>query len=234
VRGPFPGASYDHRVAGRDWWEWHRAYDDPSSSLARRLAIVQRHLETALDRCPAGPIQVVSVCAGQGRDLFGVLAGHRRRVDVRATLVERDERNAEIARQSAAALGLPAVRVVSADAGMTDVYGGSVPADVLLACGVFGNITDDDISRTVDALPALCGPDATVIWTRHRKPPDLTPSIRGRFARAGFAEMSFDGPEDDVISVGVHRLIGPPRPLEPGIRLFAFVGDDDLGRPDRQ
>ncbi|GHD35622.1 hypothetical protein GCM10010335_31060 [Streptomyces galbus] len=35
------------------------------------------------------------MCAGQGRDLIGVLAGHPRRDDVRARLVELDEKAEE-------------------------------------------------------------------------------------------------------------------------------------------
>ena len=32
--------------------------------------------------------------------------------------------------------------------------------------------------NTVRALPTLCAPGATVIWTRHRRPPDLTADVR--------------------------------------------------------
>ena len=39
--------------------------------------------------------------------------------------------------------------VVTADAALTDAYAGLVPADIVLACGVFGNITDEDVDRTV-------------------------------------------------------------------------------------
>ena len=39
-----------------------------------------------------------------------------------------------------------------------------LPADVLL-CGIFGNVSDRDIRRTVRAAPALCRAGATVIWT---------------------------------------------------------------------
>src|SRR6266511_1793903 len=59
-------------------------------------------------------------------------------------------------------------------------------------CGVFGNIPDDDVHRTIDALPQFCARDATVIWTRHRGPPDLTPTIRGWFAGTGFVELGFE------------------------------------------
>ena len=43
---------------------------------------------------------------------------------------------------------------------------------------------------------------------------------------AGFAEEAFEGPEDTMFGVGVHRLVGDPPPIEPGRRLFTFVGYD--------
>jgi hypothetical protein len=126
---------------------------------------------------------------------------------------------------------LPGVEVVRADAGTTDAYRGAVPAHIILACGVFGNITDDHIVTTVARLPGLCAPGATVIWTRHRRPPDLTPDLRHWFEQAGFVEVGFDAPQRLFIGVGVHRLDAAPEPFEPGRHLFDFVGYDTLLSP---
>lgn len=208
---------------GRDWLEWHRRYDEPSSALAQRLQVVQDHVRQALHEAPPGPVRVVSMCAGQGRDLLGVLAGHPRRDDVRARLVELDQRNVAIARQATADAGLPGVEVVAGDAALTDAYAGAVPAEVILACGVFGNISDDDVSRTVRYLPTLCAPGGAVIWTRHRRPPDLTPAVRAWFAERGFEEVAYTTADGTFFGVGTHRLQGTPAPLPPGRRLFTFL-----------
>lgn len=207
---------------------WHDPYDDPSSSLARRLEVVQRHLAAALDRCADGPISILSMCAGQGRDLLGVLDRHHRAPDVTARLVEIDDRNVAIAAGRAAQLDSSRVEVVKGDAGVTDAYAGIVPATVVLACGVFGNISDRDIETTVTALPTLCSAGATVIWTRHRQSPDLTPTIRGWFADAGFEEEAFEALAGTSVGVGVHRLVGRSGAFQPGRRLFTFVGYDHL------
>jgi hypothetical protein len=206
-----------------DWVEWHRGYDDPGSLASRRLELVQRHLRAELDHAPAGDIRLISLCAGQGRDVIGVLAGHPRRDDVRARLVELDERNVAVARQAARAAGLEGVEVLQADAGTTDVCVGAVPAQVVVVCGIFGNIAVSDIQATVAALPGLCAPGALVLWTRHRRPPDLTPAIRSWFTEAGFGEEAFDISVDGFMSVGAHRLTGEPAALAPGQRLFTFV-----------
>ncbi len=95
---------------------WHELYDDPSSVLSGRLRLVQAQLEDALDHAPAGPIRLLSLCAGQGRDVTGVLRTHPRRDDVSAVLIEANAENAETARRNAAAAGLPQVEVRQADA----------------------------------------------------------------------------------------------------------------------
>ncbi len=112
------------------------------------------------------------------------------------------------------------------DASITDAYKGAVPADLILMCGVFGNITADDIANTIGHLPRLCAPAATVIWTRHRQPPDLTPHIREAFERHGFEEVSFDGDGSSPFGVGANRLVASPQPFQEGLRLFEFIGYD--------
>jgi hypothetical protein len=206
-----------------DWLDWHRPYDDPNSRLSRRLAVVQRLLRDALDAAPAGDITLVSMCAGQGRDVLPVLADHRRREDVRALLVELDPRNTAIARESARAANLSRVEVLCADAAVTDSYKRFVPAEVILACGIFGNIAREDIMRTVEHLPSLGAPNATVLWTRGRFGEDDTvpEDIRRWFSGAGFEEIAWEGPGDQTYSVGAARLVSP-RPFERGLRLFTF------------
>ena len=196
-----------------DWHEWHRAYDQPDNPLTRRLAIVQQCIRDALDASPPGPIRVVSMCAGEGRDLLGVLGTHPRSADVSGRLVELDPVLAATAREHAPA----SVEVLCADAG-------GVPADLVLVCGVFGNVTDADMTGTIDLLPTLCAPGATVVWTRHRRPPDATPAVRQRFAANGFDEIGFHAPEGTMFGIGVHRLASPPQPFRAQARLFEFVG----------
>ncbi len=222
------------------WVSWHEPYDDPDSALSARLGVVKSHLRAALERAEpersklgstepeptgGGPIRIVSLCAGQGRDVIEVLAAPPPRPEVVARLVEADGANADFARHSARAAGLLGVEVVTGDASSGAAYAGMVPAHVVMVCGVFGNISDTDIRSTVAHLSELCAPGATVIWTRHRRPPDRTPAIREWFADAGFSEVRFDAPEGYWFGVGSHRLDTDPAPFDPGVKLFDFVGD---------
>ena len=186
-----------------DWQDWHTGYDS-ESPLRRRLEIVQRHITGVLETFSASPLRVVSMCAGEGRDLLGALDGHERR-DVTGRLVELDPELAARARAHAAALGLVNLDVRVDDAGHTGAYANAVPADLVLACGVFGNISDADIEATLRALPTFAAPGATVIWTRHRREPDLTVNIRRWLEEAGFENTSYDPvPDSDTLgTVGV-------------------------------
>ena len=205
------------------WATWHDAYDDPESDLSQRLIAVQRRLSDAIDEAPPGAVRVISACAGQGHDVIGVLKTHPRASDVQALLVESDDHNVGVARARIAAAGITGVDVLQADAGGTGPYRDAVPAHVLLLCGISGNITDQDLQRTVANSSRLCSPHATVLWTCHRRDPDRTPEIREWFAEAGFTEFAFDSPGPDRFGLGAVRLAVPPLPYVSDLRLFTFI-----------
>jgi hypothetical protein len=213
-----------------EWVEWHRGYDD-GHVLGQRLSVVQDLIRSALDSRPPGPIRIISMCAGDGRDLLGVLPGHPRRADVHARLVELDPELAARARARATAVS-PRIEVVNADASTTTAYAGAVPADIVLVCGVFGNITDDDIRHTIEQLPSLCAPAAVVVWTRCTLAPDLTPAVRTWFDAGGFSELSFVAIPDTTFGVGANLLVSPLRTFERDVRLFTFLPRDE--RPSQR
>ncbi|WUW21948.1 class I SAM-dependent methyltransferase [Streptomyces sp. NBC_01463] len=210
-----------------DWQAWHDAYDLPDSWMAQRLRTVEDRIRDALDTAPPGPLKVISVCAGQGRDLIGVLADHPRRDDVRARLVELDPGNTAFAAELARSAGLTGVEVVTGDASLTDHYLGPAPADLVLVCGVFGNIVDADIKRTIDTCTRLCARGGTVVWTRNRHAPDRVPVVCDWFEERGFERLWLSAP-DAGFGVGAHRLTVEPGELAPGQTMFDFVGYDVL------
>lgn len=155
----------------KDWRRWHDEYDEPGSPLADRLAGVHRDLRRALAEAPrdeAGTVRLVSICAGEGRDVLPVLAGT---TGVRALLLELDAVLAGRARAAAADLDLTGVEVRIADAGSTDAYLDEPPAHIVVACGVFGNVPSEDARRIVDVLPALLADGGIVVWTRSNAGP---------------------------------------------------------------
>jgi hypothetical protein len=199
------------------WLTWHDAYED-DTPLRHRLRVVQARIRDYLAHSGEAPVRVISMCAGDGRDLLEVLAEEPPGRLISGRLVELDPVLAERARSRAS----DGIEVLCADAGLTSAYAGAVPANLLLVCGVFGNIPDVDIERTVRSLPSLAAPGAVAIWTRHRRPPDRTVEIRRWFEEAGFRQVAFDAPTEFQWTVGVNRLARPPDPFVEGLRLFSF------------
>lgn len=209
----------------RDYLAWHEHYDDPESALSWRLARVQAHVSDALDQ-RSGPVRVLSSCAGEGRDVLGVLATRADADRVSVTLLEIDPQLAARARDAALAAGLRDVQVRAVDAGTTDAYVGAVPADVVLMVGIFGNISDADIRRTVLVCPQLCGEGATLVWSRGLDAADSNDAIREWFVEAGFDELDYafyDEGNGGGPALGAVRYDGRPQSLVPGAPLFTFL-----------
>ncbi|MFG1994999.1 class I SAM-dependent methyltransferase [Actinoplanes sp. NPDC048988] len=213
-----------------DWLAWHDEYDDPDSSLSRRLTVVRDYLTRALSEAPAeadGRRRLISLCAGDGRDVLPILARHDRGRAVHAVLTELDPELAARARATATRLGLPGVDVRTGDSGSAGTFLDAAPAHIVMACGVFGNISDGDVRRTIAALPALLAEDGIVIWTRGRGGQDADPSesVRADLEAHGFQEIAFTRPVDARFRVGLHRLATAPPPgrLTAQAQLFSFV-----------
>jgi hypothetical protein len=209
----------------RDYLKWHDAYDDPGSDLSWRLRQVQAYIRQALDRL-GGPVTVISLCAGDGRDVLQVLANRDDSARVRTTLIELHPVLAQRARTFAAEAGLIGVTVRSQDAGNTTAYVGSVPADLVIMVGIFGNISDDDVRKTIQTAPQLCRSGATLLWSRATNGTDQNASVRAWLAEAGFAELAyreFNRDQDERAALGAARYDGPLQPLDPGRQVFTFL-----------
>jgi hypothetical protein len=209
-----------HALAVTDWHVWHEEYADPTSSLSRRLGVVRRLLGPVI--AGLGPGQrVLSLCAGDGRDVIPVVAARPPERRPELILVELDSGLAAKARDGAAAAGVAATVVVG-DAGRSGTWQDHLPADLLMLCGIFGNVSDEDIQRTIDAARSMLTPGGTVIWTRGAfRDRDLRPQVRRWFIEAGLAEVAFEC-EPHGYGVGVNRTTPDVthRPLP--TQLFAF------------
>jgi len=193
---------------------------------------VRQHIGDALDRHP-DDTQVLSVCAGDGRDLLGVLADRADTDRVSAVLLELHPGLAQQARDAAATAGLARIEVRTVDASTTDSYLGAVPADIVLLVGIFGNVSDDDLWRLVAFAPQLCWPGATLVWSRGRSfsrelpgvsSGDINDEVRAKFAAARFSELAYETHEAGGTALGVVRYQGPPVKLRVSqLPLFTFI-----------
>lgn len=143
-------------------------------------------------------------------------------VTATATLVELDGGLAAAAGEAASEL--PGVEVRQGDAGDVATFADVLLVDLLLLCGIFGNISRAHIRRTIAAAPSMLVTGGTVIWTRgSHGAEDLRPVIRRWFVEAGLEEVAFDG-HSEPFGVGVARAATPAPAAEPvPVRLFEFV-----------
>lgn len=214
-----------------NWNEWHKNYDS-LPNLQERLRIVSGQIAAALDDCPLGPIQIVSICAGDGRDLLGALENHPRRNDVAALLLDNNAESVARGEKSAGKIGLTRqLRFLEADATLSKNYHGAVPADLVLLSGFLGHLRHEDVPGLIGNLPMFCKTGGQVVWNRHlilHDGREQVPLIRDLFRKTNFEEIHFEKTDANGFAVGRVRFAGSPKPFDPSRVLFEFVGLDRL------
>lgn len=98
-----------------------------------------------------------------------------------------------------------------------------MPVDVLLLCGIFGNVEPEGVRAMVSRVPSMVVEGGLVIWTRggHDGEGDPRADVRRWFVESGMPERSFDGPPE-TYGVGVNRAEHPPTTSLGLDRLFTF------------
>jgi len=198
------------RIRTDDWSDWHEEYDDPNSEIAARARGVQQLVTQVVTDCAPGPVTLVSICGGQGRELIGALGEHPRRDDVRGRLVELDPDNAEYARRSAEIAHVDGLEVVNGDASVASAYAGLDRLDLIVLSGFFGHVNDEDQARLIRFLRTLLRPDGAVVWTFFARAKRRTERLRAAFVAEDFEEVSYEVlPGDEYrFSVVLSRLRG--------------------------
>lgn len=210
----------------KDWYEWHDLYNT-EPKLQQRLEIVQEYIAHSLNASPSGAIRIVSVCAGDGRDLLGTLKNHPRINDVYARLVELNPQLVERGRATIESLGLTKqIEFINGDATLSTNYPGAVPADIVIVCGVFGNLAEEaELNRLLDNLSFLSKPGAFVIWTRgHSNGIPYSETVRKILRASDFEEVNFQLTATGDMGIGIHRYLGENLPQPKEQQLFVFAG----------
>jgi hypothetical protein len=216
----------------KDWFEWHELYNT-EPKLQQRLEIVREYITYSLNALPPGDIRVVSVCAGDGRDLLGTLASHPRAKDVYARLVELNPQLVERGRTTIESLGLTKqIEYINGDATSSANYEGAVPADIVIVCGVLGNLPDEnELNRLLGNLSFLSKKGAFVLWTRgHSQGIAYSETVRKYFQEFGFEEINFKLTATGDMGVGIHRYLGENLAVPKEKKLFVFSGVPNKAR----
>ncbi|MCP6762117.1 MAG: class I SAM-dependent methyltransferase family protein [Fischerella sp. CENA71] len=210
----------------KDWFEWHDLYNT-EPKFQQRLQIVREYISYSLDISPPGKIQIVSVCAGDGRDLLGTLLNHPRAKDVYARLVELNPNLVERGQATIESLGLAKqIEYINGDATISSNYVGAVPADIVIVCGVFGNLANEvELNRLLGNLSFLSKQGAFVIWTRgHSNGIPYSETVRKYLRESGFEEVDFKLTATGNMGVGINRYLGENITAPKEEQLFVFSG----------
>lgn len=214
------------------WFEWHDLYNT-EPKLQQRLQIVREYIWNAINASPPGKIRVVSVCAGDGRDLLGTLASHPRIQDVYGRLVELNPQLAERGQAAIESAGLSKqLEFVNGDASNSSSYTGAVPADIVIVCGIFGNLASEaELRQLIGNLPVLAKQGSFAIWTRgHSDGIAYSDTVRKVFRESEFEEVNFQLTLSGDMGVGIHRYLSQGLPLPENQQLFVFSGTPDKYR----
>lgn len=205
------------------WSNWPaRAY--LRSGYQLRLGAVQSHLTDCLDDAAPGPLRLVSICAGDGRDVIGVLESHPRRADVEAWLVELDRKSVESGRKSAEAKGLTdRVTFINGDATDYATYSNILPCDIVMMCGVLGHVRPSERAEMVKKAARFCKPGGAIVWTRGVKQGrSRLAEVERLFDHAICEKVRTSVTPDEKWGVVTHRYVGQPHMSPSGGRIFTF------------
>jgi non-ribosomal peptide synthetase component F/acyl carrier protein len=209
------------------WSNWHKNYE-VSPRLKARLQLVQGQIDGVLIAAPPGPIRILSICAGDGRDLLGLRPDHSRRPDIVAYLVDNDSPSLERGRREAAQIQFPGqLHFLEADATQNRSYQDLGHFDLVLISGLLGHLRPEGVTSLLTGLPMLCRHNGWVLWNRHlvlNQGSRQVPTIRQCLAETGFSEIHFQMTDPQGFAVSLAQFRGTSQPLPPEGTLFEFVG----------
>jgi hypothetical protein len=185
---------------------------------------VKKQLTGHIDAAAPGPVRLISICAGDGRNVIETLRSHARRADVSAWLVELDIQSVAAGRRNAAELGLSRhVNLIHADATDFATYQMLAPADIVVLVGVWGHVSLNTRATLVNSLHFLCRSGGTVVWTRGAaKGPARVQQIRSLFSQSLWTELQFEFTPDMNWVIASYRNVGLSRELPASGRVFRF------------
>jgi hypothetical protein len=205
------------------WSGWpEKAYQ--REGYQQRLQAVQEHLSECLDEAPPGPVRILSMCAGDGRDVIGAVRAHRRRKDVSAWLVELNSQSVELGKGYSVNAGLErSLKFINADATVYSTYKQIAQADIVLVCGVWGHVPAGEKSMLVRAISTLCKPGGAVIWTRGTsKGIGRVREIEALFAGTWWDKSRVTYTPDAAWAIATYRYHGPAHEMPADGQIFHF------------
>ena len=136
---------------------------------------------------------------------------------MRGLLVELNSENVAEARRRAQAAGLENLEVLEGDAGLSENYSRAGRASLVVASGVFGQLSMDDVVRTITLLTEICKTGGSVLRTTYEVLSEKQAAIEGHFANHDFEQVGIELTSGKTtvsssISIAVSRTLCATRP----------------------
>ena len=141
---------------------------------------------------------------------------------MRGLLVELNPANVAEARRRAQAAGLDNLEVLEGDAGLSENYPSAGRASLVVVSGVFGQLSMEDVVRTITLLTEICKTGGSVIRTTYEVLSEKQVAIEGHFADHAFEQVGFELTSGKTYGVVQHRYRGEPQPLSHPARIFTY------------
>jgi len=209
--------------ARANWSGWPElAYERPK--YRERLRVFQEQIAECLDQAPHGPLRILSMCVGDGRDVIGVLQSHWRRKEVEAYLVELNGQSVSEGIKHAKASGLGnVVKFIHADATDYSTYKNLAPCDIVLVCGVWGHVPANDRAKLIHALASFCKPGGNVIWSlKTSKGEHRLAEVRSQFDHACWSPVRQNSTPGQKSAVCTYVYRGAALEVPANGRIFSF------------
>ena len=206
-----------------DWNDWHNHYDDLDSELSKRLGKVKEHIKNIL--LETENPTVLNICSGQGKDILESMLELDKDAEVFLIDTNIDALNSGI--NFAKKNNIGTITFINEDASHTSTYKKyDIPkSNIVLACGLFGHLNEDDSYTLVDFLKTQIKINGTVIWTKNIENDSIS-NLRKYFINNNFKEINYFGPEGSPWAVVCNQYVGEEFDLNKEYKIFNFIDRD--------
>jgi len=206
------------------WTEWHEeAYNDINSLPYQRTEIVKDLINKYLSEIDKN-IVVISIGAGQSRDILPVLIGRKDNDRITTYLIDTDIECLNYAKNYAKDNNIINVHIVDMDGSLVKNYKDIPKADLIIFCGMMTQKNTDEVKNLANNIKLICNEDAQIIWSRHGYDGDYSTPFRNVFNENSYKELDFYISHKEPFFIC--RNIMMPNPInietEKDVKIFIF------------
>ena len=206
------------------WTEWHEeAYNDINSLPYQRTEIVKDLINKYLSEIDKD-IVVISIGAGQSRDILPVLIGRKDNDRITTYLIDTDIECLNYAKNYAKDNNIINVHIVDMDGSLVKNYKDIPKADLIIFCGMMTQKNTDEVKKLANNIKLICNKDAQIIWSRHGYDKDYSTPFRNVFNENFYKELDFYISHKEPFFICRNIIMSNPLNIETkkDVKIFIF------------